>query len=139
MTRGILVLNAGSSSIKFALYPAATASAEVAAACRGEIEGIGHALHLLVRDARRKSLADQPVDGPATHHQGLSALLDWLSAYSENIQITAAGHRVVHGGQDYAQPVRITPAVLRDLELLVPRSEERRVGKECRSRWSPYH
>ena len=21
----------------------------------------------------------------------------------------------------------------------VPRSEERRVGKECRSRWSPYH
>ena len=22
---------------------------------------------------------------------------------------------------------------------LAPRSEERRVGKECRSRWSPYH
>ena len=22
---------------------------------------------------------------------------------------------------------------------LCPRSEERRVGKECRSRWSPYH
>ena len=21
----------------------------------------------------------------------------------------------------------------------IPRSEERRVGKECRSRWSPYH
>src|SRR2546422_7028439 len=25
------------------------------------------------------------------------------------------------------------------LSLLVARSEERRVGKECRSRWSPYH
>ena len=25
------------------------------------------------------------------------------------------------------------------LELLARRSEERRVGKECRSRWSPYH
>ena len=24
-------------------------------------------------------------------------------------------------------------------ETLVQRSEERRVGKECRSRWSPYH
>ena len=24
-------------------------------------------------------------------------------------------------------------------EDLVNRSEERRVGKECRSRWSPYH
>ena len=22
---------------------------------------------------------------------------------------------------------------------MIPRSEERRVGKECRSRWSPYH
>ena len=25
------------------------------------------------------------------------------------------------------------------VELAVGRSEERRVGKECRSRWSPYH
>ena len=25
------------------------------------------------------------------------------------------------------------------LELAEKRSEERRVGKECRSRWSPYH
>src|SRR2546427_9666967 len=24
-------------------------------------------------------------------------------------------------------------------QVLAPRSEERRVGKECRSRWSPYH
>ena len=24
-------------------------------------------------------------------------------------------------------------------EVLLHRSEERRVGKECRSRWSPYH
>src|SRR3712207_838100 len=24
-------------------------------------------------------------------------------------------------------------------EIEAPRSEERRVGKECRSRWSPYH
>src|SRR3712207_9200391 len=26
-----------------------------------------------------------------------------------------------------------------DTHVLFPRSEERRVGKECRSRWSPYH
>ena len=25
------------------------------------------------------------------------------------------------------------------VELIAERSEERRVGKECRSRWSPYH
>src|SRR2546429_8953425 len=29
--------------------------------------------------------------------------------------------------------------VLRYLEKFYQRSEERRVGKECRSRWSPYH
>ena len=28
---------------------------------------------------------------------------------------------------------------LKDLGLSPARSEERRVGKECRSRWSPYH
>lgn len=55
MTRGILVLNAGSSSIKFALYPVAPAPDEDAAACRGEIEGIGHALHLSVRDRAPRS------------------------------------------------------------------------------------
>src|SRR2546426_3564821 len=38
------------------------------------------------------------------------------------------------------------PAVFSSYVLLIPavlgllmRSEERRVGKECRSRWSPYH
>ena len=119
MARGILVLNAGSSSIKFALYPIAPASDEETAACRGEIEGIGHALHLKARDSR-KSVADRPMDGPATHHQGLSALLEWLASHSGNMEIAAAGHRIVYGGRKYAQPVRITPAVLHDLEQLVP-------------------
>src|SRR5262249_23643865 len=113
------VLNAGSSSIKFALYPIAPASDEEAATCRGEIDGIGRALHLNVRGSR-KSLADRPIDGPATHHQGLSALLEWLSKHSGSMEIAAAGHRIVHGGRAYAQPVRITPAVLHDLEQLVP-------------------
>ena len=26
-----------------------------------------------------------------------------------------------------------------EMEMIILRSEERRVGKECRSRWSPYH
>src|SRR3989449_7487195 len=29
--------------------------------------------------------------------------------------------------------------LVRDLDRAIARSEERRVGKECRSRWSPYH
>ena len=31
------------------------------------------------------------------------------------------------------------PTLLKELKKGVLRSEERRVGKECRSRWSPYH
>ena len=29
--------------------------------------------------------------------------------------------------------------IIEKASLLISRSEERRVGKECRSRWSPYH
>jgi acetate kinase len=115
--RSILVLNAGSSSIKFALYPAASDGGDDAA-CRGEIEGIGHALHLKARDRPGKTIADQRMDGSANHEQGLAGLLNWLAARSQGTEIAAAGHRIVHGGSNYAEPVRITPAVLRDLEQL---------------------
>jgi len=37
------------------------------------------------------------------------------------------------GSSDGTTTQPATPAVVG------PRSEERRVGKECRSRWSPYH
>src|SRR5882762_6010825 len=33
----------------------------------------------------------------------------------------------------------IQSALTSELEAITTRSEERRVGKECRSRWSPYH
>jgi acetate kinase len=116
--RSILVLNAGSSSIKFALYPEAPEPQEHAA-YHGEIEGIGHALHLKVHDRAAQTVADQPVEGPANHHQGLSGLLDWLAARAQATEIVGAGHRVVHGGSTYVEPVRITPAVLQDLERMI--------------------
>ena len=34
---------------------------------------------------------------------------------------------------------RISKALEFDIKDIDDRSEERRVGKECRSRWSPYH
>ena len=36
--------------------------------------------------------------------------------------------------KDVSQKLVVSPPVNKQ-----PRSEERRVGKECRSRWSPYH
>ena len=38
-----------------------------------------------------------------------------------------------------AHPAALPEAYAAELAASVPRSEERRVGKECRSRWSPYH
>src|SRR3989441_12862033 len=38
-----------------------------------------------------------------------------------------------------ATVVAVPPRKLADPATLAPRSEERRVGKECRSRWSPHH
>ena len=38
------------------------------------------------------------------------------------------------GGAEYLEAI-LTSQTWRG----IPRSEERRVGKECRSRWSPYH
>ena len=39
--------------------------------------------------------------------------------------------------------IRLVPKVEREeffnVGIILFRSEERRVGKECRSRWSPYH
>src|SRR5258708_32370760 len=44
------------------------------------------------------------------------------------------------GGIEFLEELRNDPALRRILVfVMTTRSEERRVGKECRSRWSPYH
>src|SRR3712207_9454150 len=50
-------------------------------------------------------------------------------------------HRVHPRRRPLAAAVLGHPAgdLQEDLRLDAARSEERRVGKECRSRWSPYH
>jgi acetate kinase len=119
MTAGILVLNAGSSSIKFALYPVGSASSDQPL-FGGEVEGIGHAATLEVRDAGGKSTANEAIDAPATHHTALAALLSWIGKHSAGVKLAAAGHRVAHGGLTFTGPVEITPEVVRGLEALVP-------------------
>src|ERR1041384_6497487 len=54
-------------------------------------------------------------------------------------QLRTAERSVGHG--DILRLEAIAPVRRNDPArfFFVPRSEERRVGKECRSRWSPYH
>ena len=42
-------------------------------------------------------------------------------------------------GKDAVEKYKQLNPDLVTMDIVMPRSEERRVGKECRSRWAPYH
>lgn len=120
MTAAILVVNAGSSSIKFALYPFAHSGDDKTPVYGGEIEGIGDVARLRVQDASDKRVEDSPIAGAVSHHVALSDLLKWIAQHSGGIELAAAGHRVVHGGREFTGPVKINADVMRKLEALCP-------------------
>jgi acetate kinase len=117
----LLVLNAGSSSIKFSLF--ALAEAGLVPVAKGQMEGIGAAPRFVVRDAERRVLVDrrwQDEAPPRSHAAALAVLIDWLAAAPGARRIIAIGHRVVHGGPELAQPQRIDAALVAKLAALVP-------------------
>jgi len=119
MNTALLILNAGSSSLKFAVYRADSAPTPHAE-YRGGIEEIGrHGQFRVMQDGA--PLVDQAV-APANHEAALRLLLDWLEARHPDLVLRAVGHRVVHGGADFSRPVRIDEAVLAALERLIPLS-----------------
>ncbi|MET3466482.1 acetate/propionate family kinase [Variovorax atrisoli] len=125
MTGSLLTLNAGSSSIKVALFDAAGdgGSALPAARWSGQADGLGAGLkaRLRIRDADGQTLHDVPLEGARASHQGaLAALLDWHAKQSGAGRIAAVGHRIVHGGADFVAPVRIDDGVLEALAKLEP-------------------
>lgn len=117
----ILALNAGSSSIKFAVFEIVEEE-RLPLASRGEIEGIGTAPHFLARDAAGTVLAERrwPEDDARGHEALLDGLLRWVDAHLGQDALAAVGHRVVHGGRDHASPVRLTEDVVRALDQLTP-------------------
>ena len=121
MDTALLILNAGSSSLKFAVYRADAAPTQEAA-YRGSIDEIGQRGRFRVfHAADADDLTDQEV-APANHEQALRLLLDWLEARHPGLEFRAAGHRVVHGGAVYSHPVRVDDQVLAALERLIPLS-----------------
>ena len=61
--------------------------------------------------------------------------------YSLFIWSNESDHRITMTVTDRFEKKEILPgeSLLQEEVGFVTRSEERRVGKECRSRWSPYH
>lgn len=114
----IAVLNAGSSSIKFALYEA---TEEGALLFRGQVENIGLSPHLKVADAAGTVVAERRWTGGAIDHHGATAEIMRIGReLLVGRDVIAVGHRVVHGGTEFAQPARVDPAVIKSLARLVP-------------------
>lgn len=119
MSDTILVINAGSSSIKFALFPA-DVEMESGAILRGQVENIGTAPALKARQQDGSSIAEPAPQGTAGTIASLAFLLDWLKLHLGKHRLAGAGHRVVHGGENHSVPVWIDAGVIASLEALIP-------------------
>ncbi|MDR1854846.1 MAG: acetate/propionate family kinase [Azoarcus sp.] len=120
--KSILVLNAGSSSLKFALFPLEPKLAEHPA-LSGQIEGIGATPKLSAKTSDGKRFQeDVSVSGDQTeqHRQSLAYLFNWIKTNAPELKISAAGHRIVHGGTRYHAPEKLDQSVLSYLETLIP-------------------
>jgi acetate kinase len=117
MSDAILTLNAGSSSLKFALFDIANAAVHLSV--KGEAEKLDSIPHFIAEDAQGKSLADES-GADASFDAVIGKILDWATSHLGQGQLVAVGHRMVHGGPDHAAPERVTPALLAALDALVP-------------------
>lgn len=114
----IVVINAGSSSIKFSLYDGAALDL----AMRGKIENLYAGVTRFVAQDAAGAIIDEHrwPDGPIDHATGMRFLIDFAQSHLDGRRVVAVGHRIVHGGVDYSGPQVLTGAVLARLDQLVP-------------------
>jgi acetate kinase len=119
MSGHLLVLNAGSSSLKFSIYRRPV-SVGWRLAAKGQVEGIGASPRFSAKSDTGERLADQKPDKVRDSRDALEMLTGWLAAHFDGARVLGVGHRVVHGGSGHTAPVVVTPQVLKDLRRLVP-------------------
>jgi len=117
----ILVINAGSSSIKFQLF-AVAAEGPPDRQLKGQIDGIGTRPRLRATDAKGESVAEESWSGTdvADLPKAFERLIAFLRTHIGDKLPVAIGHRVVHGGPDYSEPIAVDAQVLEKLERLSP-------------------
>jgi len=111
----ILTLNAGSSSIKFGVYSAAVEPDLLAV---GQVSNLGPAAVMEIEEAGQAARVQSL--GSADHTVALRAILSEAREALEDRWVAAVGHRVVHGGVDYAEPQTLDPIVMAKLHALEP-------------------
>lgn len=119
MTDAILVLNAGSSSLKFMLF-VVEGDGGLRQRLSGNAEELTGAARFRAAGPDGASLGEHVWDAPPGHAGALAYLLDWLKGEMGAARLAGVGHRVVHGGLDYAAPIRVNPTILARLRGLIP-------------------
>ena len=113
----ILTINGGSSSIKFALFDADHSLQRILA---GSIERIGlPEATFVVKGVNQADTFTRSVTA-ANHTAAVGLLMDWIEERIRRGELTAVGHRVVHGGPKYSEPQRITTEMVEALHQLQP-------------------
>jgi len=118
VTKSIAVINAGSSSIKFAIYEAGE---NERCLFHGQVEGIGVKPHLKVSDAAGAAIEERSFDPHGFDHGAATReIIELARRLLVEGSVVGVGHRVVHGGLKYASPVRVSETMLDDLAELTP-------------------
>src|SRR5688572_6729681 len=120
MADTILVLNAGSSSLKFSAFDAG--GRDFPLMLSGQAEGLYTAARFKAKDAGGAEIGAKTWDpgSGAGHTEALAYLVEFLQSRGGNDKLVAVGHRVVHGGVAFKEAVRVTPEVMTQLGKLSP-------------------
>lgn len=119
MSDAVLGLNSGSSSIKFGLFDLSRTEPELLS--KGLLDEHEAKPQFTVSDAAGKRTFEKRLGAEDTEGSNpFSDILDWSRDYLDGSPLAAVGHRVVHGGRAFADPIEITEAVLEALIALTP-------------------
>ena len=121
MANAFVVLNAGSTSVKFAAYTGDDPHS-LDLVCRGQLDGIGSQPSFAAKNSKGEVIDTRTWNEKRTlgREEALKFVISWLERHEAGLKIVAVGHRVVQGGVAYDQPTLVDEKVLRELEKLIP-------------------
>ncbi|KTD22555.1 acetate/propionate family kinase [Legionella londiniensis] len=114
---GILMLNAGSSSVKFKIF---SLNEDLSVLAGGAIKNLGHSAFFIASIEGSKEEIDKPLPADMTQTKAVQFILDWIADHKKRWDLKAVSHRIVHGGTQFTESLRITSAVMEELKKLIP-------------------